>query len=134
MKRSMFSGAGVRGPGGSPSRRAVEITPMTLLLATRASLRLLLQPHGFEGVLSVHVLVEVDDLAVRHLEMPVEPDLDRGAASLPAPDQLRRQEHAIVRVEELLDLGDVLIPSVEPSVSDSQRPVDSAGWRVVVLE
>jgi hypothetical protein len=57
--------------------------------------RLLRQLHGFEGFGAVEVRSDADDLALADREDPARPNVELGAASLPAAVDVQAAEHVV---------------------------------------
>src|SRR2546429_8298214 len=96
--------------------------------------RLLGESCGLESIGSLLMLVQVDDLAVSHLEVYVEAKVNLDSTSPTATDQVHGRHHIVVSsIEHLLDVHAVLGPRVEPAVPDPHGTVEAVGGCVVVL-
>src|SRR5436190_15178287 len=96
--------------------------------------RLLLEAHGFEGFGAVLVLEDIDDSAVPHLHVQVEPDIDLRATAPAAAFEMKDDEEIVAGVEYFLDFQVVLRPGVEPSAANPLRCLHAVERGVVLLK
>src|SRR4030081_13766 len=81
------------------------------------------------------MLVQVDDLAVSHLEVSVEANVNLDSASPTATDHVHRRHHIVASpIERLLDIHAVLVPGIKPAVPDPHGTIEAVGGGVVVLK
>jgi len=110
------------------------VEDVAALLHALASRVLFAQPGGFEGGSPIRVLERVDDPAVAHLPVRVDPQVDLDSASLAASADVDRADDVLARASQVLDSDGVSFPGVEPAFADSLRPVDPARRSVAVLD
>ena len=96
--------------------------------------RLLRQPCGSEGVRSILMLVDVDDVAFPDLEVSIEANIDLDPASPTATDEVHGRHDVIASIEHVFNFQPMLGPGPEPRSSDAHGTVEAVGDRVVVLE
>src|SRR5215210_4324156 len=102
--------------------------------AERLPDRLPLQPHGFEGGLPVPVVIDVGDLAVPHLELSVEANVNLDAAGLAAGRYVDGHHDVFALLGNLLPIESMRIPGVEPLVPVAHSSLDAEIGRVVLLD
>src|SRR6266699_377336 len=61
------------------------------------------EPHGFESLGAILVLVQVDDRSVPQLEMPVNVNVDFGPASRAASGQMQDGHYILTCVDQSFD-------------------------------